>query len=116
MKRKIGITTGGDYINNPDVGDYFDLGGSVDSEGIDFHELSDDFDFANETAWRFPLVGNMPNTESNGNEADRSRYADDPDADYSVTDTEVGEWLNYAELHHRRRQHLATRAVQRNQL
>ena len=47
----------------------------VDSEGIDFHELSDDFDFANETAWRFPLVGNMPNTESNGNEADRSRYA-----------------------------------------
>ena len=85
----------GDYINNPDVGDYFDLGGSVDSEGIDFHELSDDFDFANETAWRFPLVGNMPNTESNGNEADRSRFADDADADYSVTDTEVGEWLNY---------------------
>ena len=65
---------GGDYINNPGVGDYFDLGGSVDSEGIDFHERSDDFDFANETAWRFPLVGNMPNTESNGNEADRSRY------------------------------------------
>ncbi|MEL0061606.1 MAG: hypothetical protein VW711_15730, partial [Verrucomicrobiales bacterium] len=86
---------GGDYINNPGVGDYFDLGGSVDSEGIDFHELSDDFDFANETAWRFPLVGNMPNTESNGNEADRSRYADDPDADYSVNDTEAGEWLNY---------------------
>jgi hypothetical protein len=67
----------------------------VDSEGIDFHELSNDFDFANETAWRFPLVGNMPNTESNGNEADRSRYADDPDADYSVNDTEAGEWLNY---------------------
>jgi len=83
----------GDYINAPAPGGYFDKGNGVDTEGVDFHEASAEFDYANEGAFRFPLVGNMPNTIDNGNEAGRAAF--DPDLDYSVNNTEAGEWLNY---------------------
>jgi len=90
---------GGDFINDPAIGfggsGYFDKGTGDDTEGVDFHELSADFDFANEDAWRIPLAGNMPNTDPNGNEAGRSKFENDPDADFSVVGTEAGEWLNY---------------------
>ena len=89
----------GEFINNPGVsgGDsFFDKGGNTDSQGVDFNELSAEFDFdGNPDAWRYPLVGNMPNTVVNNNEADRARYADAPDLDFSVNGTEPGEWLNY---------------------
>ena len=91
----------GMFIDNPtldstDGNSYFDKGAGMDSEGVDFHELSDEFDRANEDAvWRLPNVGNMPSTVDNGNEANRAAYKDAGEADYSVNDTEVGEWLNY---------------------
>ena len=89
----------GEFINDASPGfsgnTYFDKGVSVDSQGIDFNELSDEFDFGNEDAWRIPLSGNMPYTDPNGNEAGRARYENDPDSDFSVEDTEAGEWLNY---------------------
>ena len=89
----------GEFINNPTIdgaNSYFDKGGSTDSEGVDFHELSAEFDFdGNPDAWRFPLAGNMPNTVPNNNEAGRAQFENAPDLDSSVNDTEVGEWLNY---------------------
>ena len=89
----------GQFINNPSIeggNSYFDKGGGEDTEGIDFHELSEEFDFdGNPDAWRFPLAGNMPNTVVNNNEAGRAAYEATPDLDFSVNQTEVGEWLNY---------------------
>ena len=89
---------GGEYINDPDPsysGDtYFAKGENQDTEGIDFHELSDEFDPANVDPWRFPL-GNMPNTVLTNNEGDRAKYQDDPEADFAVNNTQAGEWLNY---------------------
>ncbi|MCS1408433.1 MAG: hypothetical protein M2R45_01608 [Verrucomicrobia subdivision 3 bacterium] len=88
----------GEFIDNPAVdGDnsYFDKGVLTNSEGIDFHELSDEFDFANEAAWRIPSAGNMPATAPNNNEAGRDRYVDLPENDFSVEGTQAEEWLNY---------------------
>ena len=63
----------GEFIDNAVVqggNSYFDKGGGTDSEGVDFHELSDEFDFdGNPDAWRFPLAGNMPNTPDRSIEA-----------------------------------------------
>lgn len=92
----------GMFIDNPtlDLTDeensYFDKGAETDSEGVDFHELSDEFNRANADAvWRLPNVGNMPSTVGNDNEANRAAYEDARESDYSVNDTEAGEWLNY---------------------
>lgn len=89
----------GGFINNPGLpfagNDYFNTGSGMDTEGIDFHELSAEFDLNNDLALRYPGVGNMPNTVPNTNEAGRAKYANDPDADFSVNNTEPGEWLNY---------------------
>ena len=89
----------GGFIDNATIqggNSYFDKGGSTDSEGVDFHELSDEFDFdGNPDAWRFPLAGNMPNTVTNDNEAGRDAYTDFPDLDFSVNGTQVDEWLNF---------------------
>ena len=89
----------GGFIDNSTVeggNSYFDKGGGEDSQGVDFNELSDEFDFdGNPDAWRFPLVGNMPNTVPNDNEAARARYEDAPDLDFSVNNTQEGEWLNF---------------------
>ena len=90
----------GMFIDNPtldsmDENSYFDKGAGTDSEGVDFHELSDEFNRANEEVWRLPNVGNMPSTVDNDNEANRAAYADAGESDYSVNDTEAGEWLNY---------------------
>jgi hypothetical protein len=89
---------GGDFIDGARPGfsgdTYFAKGENQDSEGIDFHELSDEFDPENVDPWRFPIA-NMPNTQPNSNEADREDYEDDPDADFSVTNTQPGEWMNY---------------------
>ena len=90
----------GMFIDNPtldsgDANSYYDKGADTDSEGVDFHELSDEFNRANEEVWRWPSVGNMPSTVDNDNEANRSAYKDAGESDYSVNDTEAGEWLNY---------------------
>lgn len=92
----------GMFIDNPTLdstdeeNSYFDKGAETDSEGVDFHELSDEFNRANaEAVWRLPNVGNMPSTIDNDNEANRAAYEDAGESDYSVNDTEVGEWLNY---------------------
>jgi hypothetical protein len=89
----------GEFIDNAVVqggNSYFDKGGGTDSEGVDFHELSDEFDFdGNPDAWRFPLAGNMPNTVVNNNEAERAGFTDFPDLDFSVNATQVEEWLNF---------------------
>ncbi len=91
----------GMFIDNPTLdstdkeNSYFDKGVDTDSEGIDFHELSDDFNRANQEVWRLPNAGNMPSTVNNENEANRAAYEDAGEFDYSVNDTEVGEWLNY---------------------
>jgi hypothetical protein len=89
---------GGDFIDGARPGfsgdTYFAKGENQDTEGIDFHELSDEFDPENVDPWRFPIA-NMPNTQPNSNEADREDYEDDPDADFSVTNTQPGEWMNY---------------------
>ena len=90
----------GMFIDNPtldsaDANSYFDKGAETDSEGVDFHELSDEFNRANQEVWRLPTDGNMPNTVDNNNEANRAAYKDAGEADYSVNDTEAGEWLNY---------------------
>ncbi len=91
----------GQFIDNPDIVEdsgetsYFDKGSETDSEGVDFHELSEDFNDEGDQIWRIPNVGNMPHTASNNNEATRDAYADTPELDYSVNETEVGEWLNY---------------------
>lgn len=88
----------GEFINNPilDFGanSYFAKGELTDTEGIDFHELSVEFDPANVDPWRFPFV-NMPNTVLNNNEAGRSKYEAAPDADFDVNATQADEWLNY---------------------
>lgn len=90
----------GMFIDNPtldstDANSYFDKGANTDSEGVDFHELSDEFNRANEEVWRLPNVGNMPSTVDNDNEANRSAYEESGEFDYSVNDTEAGEWMNY---------------------
>ena len=90
----------GGFIDMPDLfGDdsYFDKGvrTAEDSEGVDYHELSSDFNVDNEEAWRFPISGNMPNTVPNGNEAGRDGFTDGENPDYSVNDTQAGEWINY---------------------
>ena len=90
----------GMFIDNPtldstDANSYFDKGANTDSEGVDFHELSDEFNRANQEVWRLPNAGNMPSTVNNENEANRAAYKDAGEFDYSVNDTEVDEWLNY---------------------
>ncbi|MDA1273565.1 MAG: hypothetical protein O2960_05880 [Verrucomicrobia bacterium] len=89
----------GQFINNPGLpfsaNGYFDKGTGVNTEGIDFHELSAEFDINTPNPLRYPLSGNMPNTVPNTNEAGRAKYANNPDDDFSVNNTQVGEWLNY---------------------
>ncbi len=88
----------GEFINDPDHSfngnTYFTKGETQDTEGIDFHELSEEFDINNAEPWRLP-INNMPNTVSNNNEANRLKFQGEDDADHTVNNTEPGEWLNY---------------------
>ena len=88
----------GKYIDRPEIdgGDsYFDKGTGSDSADVDYHKIGP-FIFENEDAWRYPAGDHdMPNTDPNDNEAGRSQYDDYPELDFSVYDTQPGEWLNY---------------------